>query len=110
MPPKGRGKKAQGASGASTLKNWAKKITSKRQPSVNSPQALDLSMELDSAEGGIQAMDRDGLDSVMDIRMDISSYLEAMEHGIEILRVDRTTANGRGSQSPSKAWKGSRTG
>ena len=106
MPPKGRERKAQGASGASTPKKRAKKTTSKRQPPVTSSQALGLSTELDNAEGGTQVTDRDGLDSVMDILVDISSHLDATEHGSEVLSMEGTTANTRKSQSPSTTQQG----
>ena len=63
-------------------------------------------MELDKVEGDSHAMDWDGLDSVMDILMDMSSHLKATEHGVEVLLPDRTTAKTRGSQSTSTPQQG----
>ena len=66
LPPKGIGNTAQGDPSAAIPKKRAKKAASKRQQSVNPLQAHDLYMELDNAEGRRQAMDRDGIDSVID--------------------------------------------
>ena len=69
MPLKGIGNTARRDPSAAIPKKRAKKAASKRQQSVNPLQAHDLYMELDNAEGRRQAMDRGGLDSVMNILM-----------------------------------------
>ena len=43
------------------------------------PQAPGHSFELDNSDGGTQATDREGLDAVMDILVDISRFLEVIE-------------------------------
>ena len=69
--------KAQGAHSAATPKKRAKKTTSNRQAPVILPLVFENSLELDNSEGGRKATDMNGLDGMMDILIDISSYCEA---------------------------------
>ena len=80
MPPKGKGRNAQGAPHTAFHKKRAKKSTSKKQVPIASSPVLDdpFGQDLDS---GSQVTDLNGLEGVIDILVDISSNLQAMERG-----------------------------
>ena len=78
MAPKGRGRKIHGDPSTSTPKKRAKKTANKKQAPVASPVALERSFELD-LDSGKQATDRNRLDGVMDIVVDIASCINAIE-------------------------------
>ena len=66
---------------------------------------LEHSFEQDLSSG-IQTMGRDGLDGLMDVLVDISSYLQATERDMEDLRADRATTR---TQSTSTSQQGGHT-
>ena len=83
-------------------KKRAKKSGSKKQVPATSLPVLDHSIGQD-LERGSEAMDLNGLDGVMDILADISSFLQTTETGMEDLRDERVTAR---TQSPSTSRQG----
>lgn len=90
MHQKGRKKKSEGAVKAATLKKRSKKTASKELPPVSSPQAIKWSSDLNDDDSGRQAVDRDGLDGLMDILINISTHLDATDL-LEVLKAYRET-------------------
>ena len=93
MPPKGKGKKAWGASHIAFLTKRSRKAAGRTQVPVPTTQALNEDLVCVS-----QGADLNSLDGMMNMLVDISSHLKAIEEGMQEMRAERAATH---AQSPS---------
>ena len=106
----GKGKKARRTSNIFTSKKRTRKAANKPQsPRTSYPPSHKLLNAMDNT-GHKEMTESSGLTEVIDFLIDISSCLEATEHGMEPLKAGRTSAVSRQSQSPSTSQPAAHAG